>query len=235
MDYGKEQLKEKVDGYIEGDISKEELGKWAECAYFDLLKGGYVENKKIAIYPFLKIISKIHIESDELKDEHPCMEEDIKSIQAVLQGKSDYDFQVEMAIPVQMQNVFCERGYLNKGLIDLIFQMKNNAIMFLENNSKEITEIARSIQMYSNTKTKKQCENVISILENKILKMYGALFEENAGNSIKKQNMWLYTGKMTRNIGITKLMEYLDCYIGKKSFGVIVSYRNGFAEVVLIV
>ena len=46
-------------------MSKKDIGKWAENAYYDLLKGSYVETSKIVLYPFLKTLSRIHIDNNE--------------------------------------------------------------------------------------------------------------------------------------------------------------------------
>ena len=47
MEYNTKELMEKIDRYFEGELSKDDLGRWTERAYYDLLKGGYVENEKI--------------------------------------------------------------------------------------------------------------------------------------------------------------------------------------------
>ena len=53
------KLEEKIDSFFSGILSKDELGKWAEKAYFDLLRGGYVEIKKVKLYPFLKTLHNL--------------------------------------------------------------------------------------------------------------------------------------------------------------------------------
>ena len=50
MEYDVNELKIKVDEYFLGRLTKENLGKWAEKAYYELLKGGYVEKKKVVLY-----------------------------------------------------------------------------------------------------------------------------------------------------------------------------------------
>ena len=59
MEYDAKILLQRIDDYFTGIISKTDLGKWANKAYYDILKGGYVENEKIVIYPFVKVISTL--------------------------------------------------------------------------------------------------------------------------------------------------------------------------------
>ena len=104
MEYDVNELKIKVDEYFLGRLTKENLGKWAEKAYYELLKGGYVEKKKVVLYPFLKIISKFHNESNDIEDVYPCTEEEVKDIQQILHGNLEFDYQIEMAIPLHIYN-----------------------------------------------------------------------------------------------------------------------------------
>lgn len=65
MTYNIEELCNYIDTYFSGKMSKKDIGKWAENAYYDLLKGSYVETSKIVLYPFLKTLSRIHIDNNE--------------------------------------------------------------------------------------------------------------------------------------------------------------------------
>ena len=47
MEFEIDDIKKNVNSYFLGNLSKEELGKWAKIAYYDLLKGEYLEIKKI--------------------------------------------------------------------------------------------------------------------------------------------------------------------------------------------
>lgn len=46
MEYDINKLRKKLNSYFLGEISKQNLGEWAGKAYYDLLKGGYIECKK---------------------------------------------------------------------------------------------------------------------------------------------------------------------------------------------
>jgi len=76
----------RLNKYFHGELTKNDLGTWCEKAYYDLLKGGYVENKKIFLYPFLKTVSRFHIEENDAEDIYPSTEDELKHIQAILMG-----------------------------------------------------------------------------------------------------------------------------------------------------
>ena len=75
MKFDVHELQAKLDYYFTGKLSKRELGEWANKAYYDILKGGYIEIEKVTIYPLLKILSTFHLEVDERIDIYPCTEE----------------------------------------------------------------------------------------------------------------------------------------------------------------
>lgn len=49
MEFDINKLRKKLNSYFLGAISKQNLGVWADRAYYDLLKGGYIECKKVII------------------------------------------------------------------------------------------------------------------------------------------------------------------------------------------
>lgn len=234
MEYGIKELNKYLHCYFAGNIGKEELGKWAENAYLDLLKGGYIEKRKIVIYPFLKVISRIHIEKSEIKDVYPCSEAEIKEIQAVIDGKKDFCFQVEMAVPAKMKKIFLERTQFDKGKTEIFMELHNKISEYLDNNIQESGEIERDIMRYLNTNKLELQDTLLGSLEEYIIKLSRALFGTNM-TSINTSNMALYAGQVKRNLGMHKLLEFIECYIGIKSFNLIVSYKNGLPEILLLV
>ena len=54
MEYDINKLRKKLNSYFLGEISKQNLGEWAGKAYYDLLKGGYIECKKNNYLSILK-------------------------------------------------------------------------------------------------------------------------------------------------------------------------------------
>lgn len=167
MVYDINELRSRVDDYLHGTLSQTDLGKWAENAYYDLLKGGYMEIKKIALYPFQKTLSSIHIPPNDVKDIYPCAEKDVIDIQRILHGQRVFDFHVEMAIPPQVYTMFSEKQY----------------------------------------------------------------FDTEKRKNVSK----LYPIKTGQDTLINKLVEYLDCYIGVRNFNIVISYRDGEPDMLLIV
>ena len=52
MEFDLYELSDKINKYFYGEISKSDLGTWGEKAFYALLKGEYVENKKIFVSVF---------------------------------------------------------------------------------------------------------------------------------------------------------------------------------------
>ncbi|MBD5542325.1 MAG: hypothetical protein HDR00_14275 [Lachnospiraceae bacterium] len=231
MEYGIKEIKKKVRGYFEGIYSKEELGKWAKEAYVDLLKGGYIESEKIVLYPFIKTISRFHIEINEIEEQYPCSEDDIKSIYAILNGEKDFAFQVELAIPQQVYTMFGERAYLDISKRKEIAEIREKVSDYLceENDFCNAYK-----QIISQLKVKKK-ETVLDMLEEQIFKISMALFETKENQIYRKEELRLYPQKTDRVCMLDKLIDYLDCYLGKRNFNVLVTYSNGIREILLFV
>lgn len=105
MEFGLFEFSDQLNKYFRGELTKNELGMWGEKAFYDLLKGGYIENKKIVLYPFLKTVSKFHIEENDAEDIYPSTEDDLKYIQAIFDGgKSHFLFR----LPFNSIQYFCE-------------------------------------------------------------------------------------------------------------------------------
>ena len=98
MEFEINDIKKNIDDFLSGDLLKKDLGEWAKSAYYDLLKGGYLEVKKIIGYPFLKVISKIHIEEDDTRDIFPCTLDEITFIRDILNGEYNENYSIDISI-----------------------------------------------------------------------------------------------------------------------------------------
>ena len=56
MKFDVHELQAKLDYYFTGKLSKRELGEWANKAYYDILKGGYIEIEKFVTSQIQKYI-----------------------------------------------------------------------------------------------------------------------------------------------------------------------------------
>lgn len=211
-------------------MSKKDIGKWAENAYYDLLKGSYVETSKIVLYPFLKTLSRIHIDNNDTEDIYPCSEKDVQEIRAVLHGEKAFDFRVEMAVPLQVYNMFSEKSYFNFEKREKIKMIKNDILcnpQHISINSSKLCEYINSCPPIAN-------DTLLDILEDHIVKLCRNL--SNTDICLKeKNNLKLYPIKTNRNYLLEKLIDYLDCYLGNRNFNILVSYRNGIPDILLLV
>lgn len=233
MEYDIRELREKVDNYFLGKLPKELLGRWAEKAYYDLLRGGYVEKSKIVLYPFLKIISTLHVESNDLDDRYPCSDEEVREIQKILHGDKDFDFSVEMSIPLQVYSMFSENICLDMEEREIITKIQNEIDCIFQGTGKRDSTIVEYVNSYS--RIAERNETLQDILEEHIVKLCRVLLEMNSDGVKKRKGLKLYAQKTNQDCMIEKLNDYLNCYLGKRNFNIIVSFRQGIPEILLLV
>lgn len=227
MKFNVHELQVKLDYYFTGKISKTELGQWANKAYYDVLKGGYVEIEKITIYPLLKILSTFHVEADERNDVYPCTEETVKKIQEIVNGKIDIDFDIEMSIPVQVYDMFKERPYYDKERREIFVKLRNIIACILEQGCIIDEEMVKQLEIIKYLGYQNQ--TVQGILEKYIFSMVRILIEN------RKENYKLYAKESDKNTIIKKLLDYLDGYIGNSNFHLLVSLKKGVPDIIIIV
>ena len=198
MEFDINKLRKKLNSYFLGAISKQNLGVWADRAYYDLLKGGYIECKKVIIYPFLKTISTFHIEEN---------------------GKIDFDFNVEISIPTQVYSMFKERKYFDKERYHIFSNLRNQ----IEQYDKSQMKNDLKVQIEKVMHLKCQEGTIYGILENRICQCLKMLFGKN-------KNYKLYVQQSNNNVLFERLVSYIDCYIGNKTFYLFVTIVNGTTD-----
>ncbi len=232
MKYEINELRERIDSYFLGTLSKDELGRWGEKAYYDLLKGGYIEKKKIILYPFLKTISQFYIKSDDIEDRYPCSEEDVKYISRILHGKEEFDFQIETAIPMQIYNFDIDKEYLNIVKQELFIELRNAITLWNEDEKKGEKKLCEQLKrlwdmpILNNT--------IQDILQDNIIRICKSIFDIKTSGVKQKKYMKLYAKGESQESLVIKLLEYLDCYIGNRNFNVLVSYKAGLPTLLLV-
>lgn len=233
MEYDINELRKRIDSYFLGTLSKEELGRWAEKAYYDLLKGGYIEQKKIVLYPFLKTISQFYIESNDMEDRYPCSEEDVKYISSILSGKEEFDFQIEIAIPVQLYNFDVNKAYWNIIKREIFIELRNAITLWNEDKKKGEKKLCEQLKQLYDVPT---LNNTIQdILQNNITMICKSIFDIYALGVKQKKYMKLYAKGESQESLVVKLLGYLDCYIGNRNFNVLVSFKAGLPDMFLMV
>ena len=219
MEFDINKLRKKLNSYFLGAISKQNLGVWADRAYYDLLKGGYIECKKVIIYPFLKTISTFHIEENDKMDIFPCSEKEVKKIQEILCGKIDFDFNVEISIPTQVYSMFKERKYFDKERYHIFSNLRNQIEQYDKSQMKNDLKVQKEKVMH----LKCQEGTIYGILENRICQCLKMLFGKN-------KNYKLYVQQSNNNVLFERLVSYIDCYIGNKTFYLFVTIVNGTTD-----
>lgn len=231
MEYNAKTLLNKIDDYFTGKISKTDLGEWSKRAYYDLLRGGYIENEKITIYPFLKVISTFHLKDNDMDDSYPCTEESIRLIRNILYGKQNFDFSIELSIPMQLYSMFKERDYLDEKKRIVFAGLRNALNYYFEQKTAFNDEIVTQIK--SVMCLKQQNMTVLDLLENYI-HIYLKILFDNKINESELQNCFrLYGQKSSTDGNYGRLLNYLDCYIGNRNFQLLVSYKDGKSSILL--
>ena len=224
-------LLQRVDDYFTGTISKTDLGKWASKAYYDILKGGYVENEKIVIYPFVKVISTFHVTENDIEDIYPCTEENVATIQAILHGKRNYDFAVEMSVPIQIYSMFKENPYFNIERREIFLKLRNIMAEYLGQRYEHRNEMDALIERAICLKHRN--ETVLDFLEESICRYLTVLFKNASAELGLQENMKLYAQKSEKNIVEKRLISYLDSYIGNRNFLLLIAYREGKSNIII--
>lgn len=227
MKFDVHELQAKLDYYFTGKLSKRELGEWANKAYYDILKGGYIEIEKVTIYPLLKILSTFHLEADERNDIYPCTEEKVKKIQEIVNGKIDIDFDIEMSIPVQVYNMFKGKLYYDKARREIFVKLRSIISSVLKQGGIINGEMVKQLEIIRCLNYQNQ--TVQGILEKYIFSM-GRILLENS-----KERYKLYAKKSDENAIMKKMLDYLDSYIGNNNFHLIVSFKKGVPDIFIIV
>lgn len=220
MEYNINELSNKINDYFSGILSKVDFGKWAEHAYYNLITGGYIEQNKIVIYPFLKTISKIHVEINEKNDIYPVSEDKIKSIQSILNGNESFCCQIVVAIPkhIYMNSV---DDFLNDEKREIFDNVRKKITQFINKEiyEKELCENIKKILYYPCPQ-----KTILDILYKQILNLSMGLFDFK--ESQLNPQLRLYAQDRNANFVLLKLRDYLECYIGIKSFIVEISYSD---------
>lgn len=233
MEYNAKRLLKKVDDYFAGTISKADLGKWANSAYYDLLRGGYIENEKISIYPFIKTISTFHIRKNDKEDIYPCTEDSVKMTRDILEGKRDFDFSVEISIPIQVYSMFKENPYFDTERHAFFSELRNLLVCYFEQKHSISDKIATQIE--SILCLERQNKIVLDLLEEYIRRFLSIFFGDGSAELELQKNLKLYVQRSEKNRIAERVIDYLDCYLGNRSFQLLIAYKRGESSILVTV
>lgn len=235
MEFDAKTLKEKLNCYFKGEITQGDLGEWANKAYYDILKGGYIETKKIVIYPFLKTISTFHVEENDKEDVFPCSEEEVKKVGDILNGIIDFEFDVEISVPFQVYNMFKEKQYYDAKRREIFVKLRSEIIQCFERSCKISNEMA--IQLKKIIHIDSQNRTIQDMLENHIFLLVKNLFKDNFIDTCDEEqfDFKLFAQKSNGDLIFKRLIDYLDSYIGNRNFYLFISYKRGIPDIFLLV
>lgn len=214
------ELKKRIAYYQSGVCGKKELGIWAEEAYYDLMKGGFLETKKLVLLPFLKVVSKIHIKDNERLDEYASTEEDIEFIRKIIDGEESYRFAVELGVSRELYDIFSGNKNFDKERYDiyhaLIMELKET-----DCKEEKIREIMEQIVNLERTS-----DLIFDYLEQKILDILYILVKDSDHSCLRREYNF-YAKNAERNPLYGQLERYVRCRTGDCNFTFAVCFENG--------
>lgn len=220
MDFDICELNKRVVYEQNGNLNKRELGSWSEKAYYDLLKGGFLEIKKLVLFPFLKVLSRVHIENNDRLDEYASSEEDIEFIRKVLKGYEKYTFAIEIGTPIEMYDFFSESQNFDEARYR-IYKVLETELRKTDYNKWDIREIASKI-----LGLERRTELLFDYLEQKINEMLNVIISDTGNSSFYKEYN-LCVKNAERNRLYNQLEKYVRCRVGECNFTVLVCFEKG--------
>lgn len=230
MEYTIEELRERLDDYSAGKSGKDELGSWASRTYFDLLKGEFIGLDKLAVYPLIKKLSQLNTPEDDIRDIHPCSHETALDIHSILCGKQDYDFHVEITLSPVIQQMYAQKSEHHTQKSELLRAIRDK----VKTRTSDISDAEHDIIRYLDEFEPEQPDTLFGYIDNGIRKICRSLTAKYL-RDIATSQLALYTAKSPGQISVYKLHDYIDCYIGARSFGAVISYRKGTCDILLLI
>lgn len=222
-------LKNKIEEYNTGLIDKNELGKWAKQEYYNLLCGDFIIVSKLEAFKFVKTISNINIEVNDMLDEYPTTEEEFLFINQVLSGEKNINYTGEVRIH---KNVY-KRFFLEERLVqytrikNIIGEyMKNKLIS--EENKIFLNSIILSTIISNNT--------LIDILECQTFTLIEKIFFEKEEFLYRKGfSFYVKRSEYSQDNVCDRIIKLLDCLLGNSIIGINILFEKGESETSIII
>ena len=221
-------LEQKINQFFHGELSRKDLGLWSKQAYYDLMKGEYIEIEKLSIYRFLRTISTFHTLPNDMADEYPCSEEEVKEIREILCGKKDICYTFHIRI---YENLYQKEPY--KSRWEVFKQLRND----LEDIDIEHIpfSLVEELEKYS-----KQNINEINTLVDLLECHLKGIIADNINFEEEiidfRQSVGIYVGgtKVNKENFIQNLKKLLECIMGESFFRISIAYKKGIAHLSFI-
>ena len=229
MDVNRIVLRKKLNQYFEGAITKEELGSWANKSYYELLRGDFVVIDKLAIYNFLKTVSRFHIVPNDIKDEFPCSENDICDIRDILNGEKNITYTMSIKIPEKIYDIFSDNSNLDKTKLKILVYFRDCISEYLENGELSQDKM-RDLIAYSEQKSH-NLYTLMDILSSYIVSILSdGIDSEELHIDFRNKGICVGCRENERDIGLD-LLQLFDCATGQKSFRICITYNNGKPDI----
>ena len=212
MEYDLYNLNRHIDAYFQGRCSRSELGAWGKEAYYDLLTGGYIEQKKLVLYPFLKTISQFHLEENDSLDVYPSTVEKIRAIQRILQGKQAYSYQIVLSLPPRFQPPSTPLWERAKRAVDTLLRTSAYPDDFAS-LMDSILQLPRSDR------------TLFDFLQREIVTFCSASWDTDTSSF--QAPLRLYAHRSDSDTRLLKLRDLLACYTGSQNLICLISYEGG--------
>ena len=229
MDIGVAILRDKLIQYVGEKITKNEIGFWSYSAYLHLLKGEYFEIDKLVIFHFIRTLSTIHTTPNNITDDYPCSEDEVKKILGVLNGEKSLSYTFNTMISKQAYESYDD---IYKSKLQLFSKIENYILEYLNNNSLDLSKM-RELIAYSrqctceiNTLTDLLEAHLINILSENIDHEYEEFFAKTSCIHVEKE--------IDKNDFAHSILKLLICIMSDMYFRVCVQYRKGYPIISLI-
>ena len=221
-------LEQKISQYDNGELTRKELGLCAMRAYYSLMRGEYVELEKLMVYHFLKTISTFHVVPDDLADEYPCSEEEVKDIMEILRGKKDLCYTFNIRI---YENLYKKEPYKSKW--EIFKQLRKD---IEETNKDRISPLViNELADYAKQSVDEIC-TLVDLLECHIKGIIMENINLKEGIVDFRQSVGIYVAgtMVNRENFIPNLKKLFSCIMGETYFRVSVVYKRGEPHLSLI-
>lgn len=223
-------LKKELGAYLQGNRSKGQLGKWAREEYYNILKGGFINLDNLAIYEFVKQISNIDIEADDIRDEYPLEEIELQNIYHILIGKSEKIFNGKIRLHESIFNNLHIEDKL------LFYRMIKDIIFKVANKVKITTEERRILKEFVESQNE-NTNSLLSMLEIQIKEAITNISSEFSDEIMIRKSFCLYVGKRELHLDkeMEDLLKLIDCLVGEKYFNINILYRDGACRFTIMI
>jgi len=209
-------IKTWVQQYLADIISKQELSKKANETMYLLLKGDLYEFENISLYRIVSILAQVD-------DYDSCAREDILQIKNILDGQEDAYYTIHMKITPEYQDKEVQK-------------IRNNFIKYREKCHLSKTEI-EDILFFINKK-KQKVSTIIDLLCAEIAAFLSSGYFFYPDDEEMRfgfcSTLFVEDEEEREDKYLEKLFYLLDCSCGINTFCVLICYRKGEPNVVLI-